>query len=196
MSYKDDEISVKTETVCENVKTTDCVCEMRFFSFYEENPQCEISLCDSEERTNGKMEKYNSRTRNSKSAEEKKQAAKRRFFRKPDVTSLVLCIMLVVFSLYYILQVYMYDADTLKLVYSQKPAAVSEENTAGILCVNINTADTEELCELKGIGEARARAIIEYRSKNGSFRSVEDIKNVSGIGDGIFEKIKDDICVD
>ena len=44
--------------------------------------------------------------------------------------------------------------------------------------------------KIKGIGETRAKAIIEYREKNGNFNSVEEIKNVKGIGNSIYEKIK------
>lgn len=61
--------------------------------------------------------------------------------------------------------------------------------------VNINTADLEVLQKLSGIGKSTAEAIIEYREKNGKFSSIDDIKNVSGIGESKFEKIKDDICV-
>lgn len=61
--------------------------------------------------------------------------------------------------------------------------------------VNLNTASLQELTSLSGIGETRAEAILSYRKENGSFSSIEDIKNVSGIGDGIFEKIKDSITV-
>lgn len=60
--------------------------------------------------------------------------------------------------------------------------------------VNINTADIIELSKIKGIGETLALKIIEYR-KTSPFINVEDIKNVSGIGDGIYEKIKDFITV-
>ena len=49
--------------------------------------------------------------------------------------------------------------------------------------------------ELKGIGETRARAIIEYRETYGDFAYIEEIMNVSGIKEASFEKIKDDICV-
>lgn len=58
--------------------------------------------------------------------------------------------------------------------------------------VNINTASKEELMTLKGIGEGKAKAIIEYREKN-KFDKPEDIKNVKGIGDKVYEGIKDDI---
>lgn len=61
--------------------------------------------------------------------------------------------------------------------------------------VNINTAETEELTSLSGIGGAKALAVLSYRKENGSFSSIEDIKNVPGIGEGIFEKIKDYITV-
>lgn len=60
--------------------------------------------------------------------------------------------------------------------------------------VNINTASEKELRTLNGIGEAKAKAIIEYRSKN-RFKKAEDIMNVKGIGQGIFDKIKKDIVV-
>ncbi|MBR1729966.1 MAG: helix-hairpin-helix domain-containing protein [Selenomonadaceae bacterium] len=57
--------------------------------------------------------------------------------------------------------------------------------------VNINTADVNELATLKGIGPKTAERIIEYRKNNGSFKSIEEIKNVKGIGDKKFENIKD-----
>lgn len=60
--------------------------------------------------------------------------------------------------------------------------------------VNINTASKEELMTLKGVGEATAEAIIEYRKEN-KFTKIEDIKNVKGIGDKKFESIKEDIEV-
>lgn len=60
--------------------------------------------------------------------------------------------------------------------------------------VDINTADKSELMTLPNIGEKRADAIIEYRQKN-KFNKIEDIKNVSGIGDKYFEAMKDMIVV-
>ena len=57
--------------------------------------------------------------------------------------------------------------------------------------VNINTANKEELDTLPGIGEATADKIIEYRNKNGKFKTKEEIKEVSGIGDSKYERIKD-----
>ncbi len=61
--------------------------------------------------------------------------------------------------------------------------------------VNINAAGIEALCTLKSIGESKALSIISYREAHGEFKSIEEIKNVSGIGDGIFEKIKGYICI-
>lgn len=61
--------------------------------------------------------------------------------------------------------------------------------------VNINTATKEELLTLTGIGESKAESIIKYREENGGFEKIEDIKNVSGIGDSAFEKIKENITV-
>jgi len=61
--------------------------------------------------------------------------------------------------------------------------------------VNINTADLSQLDTLPGIGPSLAQRIIQYRETNGPFNSVEDIKNVSGIGDKRFEELKDKITV-
>ena len=61
--------------------------------------------------------------------------------------------------------------------------------------VNINTASLEELMTLTGIGEAKAESIIRYREENGGFRKPEDLMEISGIKEGVFEKIKDDIII-
>ena len=61
--------------------------------------------------------------------------------------------------------------------------------------VSINLANLEELMTLSGIGEAKANAIISYRQENGEFNTLEDIKNVSGIGDSVYEKIKNNITL-
>ena len=61
--------------------------------------------------------------------------------------------------------------------------------------VNINTADAEKLATLKGIGPALAQRIIDYREQNGAFKSVDDIKNVRGIGQKKFDAFKDKITI-
>lgn len=61
--------------------------------------------------------------------------------------------------------------------------------------ININTADSSALQQLSGIGPATAEKIIDFRNQNGKFKTIEDIKNVSGIGEKTFEKFKDKITV-
>lgn len=61
--------------------------------------------------------------------------------------------------------------------------------------VNINSASADELAKLPGIGPAKARAIVEHRAGE-SFRKPEDLRKVKGIGDKLFESLKDQITVD
>ncbi|WP_210366905.1 helix-hairpin-helix domain-containing protein [Bacillus sp. REN3] len=61
--------------------------------------------------------------------------------------------------------------------------------------VNLNRASANELETLPGIGPSKAAAIIEYRETNGNFKTVDDLKSISGIGDKTFEKLKDSISV-
>ncbi|MBV7507554.1 helix-hairpin-helix domain-containing protein [Bacillus sp. sid0103] len=61
--------------------------------------------------------------------------------------------------------------------------------------ININKADETQLQNLPGIGPAKAAAIVEYRNTSGPFKTVEDLKNISGIGDKTFEKLKDLITI-
>ena len=80
---------------------------------------------------------------------------------------------------------------------------INEITTSGLVStaeeesgkININTADLSKLKEIPGIGDVKAKSIIEYREKNGGFKSIEDIKNIDGIGEKTFEKIKDSIIV-
>ena len=69
-----------------------------------------------------------------------------------------------------------------------------EENKVEVK-VNINTANKEKLETLPGIGETTAQKIIDYREANGKFKTIEDIKNVSGIGDAKYDSLKDKITV-
>lgn len=61
--------------------------------------------------------------------------------------------------------------------------------------VDINTASVSKLQSLPGIGASKAEAIVEYRNQNGNFKSVEDLKNVKGIGEGILNLLRDDVTV-
>lgn len=90
-----------------------------------------------------------------------------------------------------------YDTAVSVVSYSaQQSEAVSYEAVeAANAPVNINTADLVELCRLPGIGEAKAQAIIDYRTENGLFTYPEEIMNVSGIGEGIFENIRSQIIL-
>lgn len=73
--------------------------------------------------------------------------------------------------------------------HGEEAAAVSDGK------VDLNTAGLEELMTLNGIGETRARAIIDYRTSQGAFTSIEDIMQIPGIKEGIFSKIRDQIVV-
>ena len=61
--------------------------------------------------------------------------------------------------------------------------------------INLNTAGASQLDSLPGIGTTYAQRIIDYRTANGSFKTIEEIKNVKGIGDKTFEKFKDQISI-
>jgi len=61
--------------------------------------------------------------------------------------------------------------------------------------VNINTASAAELAGTKGIGEAKAKAIVEYREKNGPFKSVDDLRQVKGIGEQVLAKLRPQVPV-
>jgi len=72
-------------------------------------------------------------------------------------------------------------------------ASTSNSEVSGV--VNLNTASLSELDTLSGIGATYAQRIIDYREANGGFKSIDEIKNVKGIGDKTFEKIRDQITV-
>jgi len=83
-----------------------------------------------------------------------------------------------------------------EIISSDKDSSFTgEEISNANSLININKATKEELMNLSGIGEGKAVSIIEYRNSNGVFKSVEEIKNVSGIGDALFDKIKNNITV-
>lgn len=83
----------------------------------------------------------------------------------------------------------------------KRKAAQEEQSSHGMASadeagkINLNTASAEQLMKLSGIGESKAAQIISYREKNGAFKKIEDIMNITGIKEGVFGKIKDDITV-
>ena len=68
-----------------------------------------------------------------------------------------------------------------------------KDTTSRSSTVNINTATLEELTSLPGIGESTAQRIIDYRKQNGKFKNIDDLKNVSGIGESKFNNLKEKI---
>ncbi|SDJ27774.1 competence protein ComEA [Lachnospiraceae bacterium G41] len=82
------------------------------------------------------------------------------------------------------------DAEQIRIPYIGETLNMSEDKL-----IDINKADIKELCSIPGIGEARATAIIEYRDSNGGFKEIEELKNISGIKDATFNKIKPYVCV-
>lgn len=77
----------------------------------------------------------------------------------------------------------------------QKSEAISGTERIENQKININTAGMEELMTLTGIGEAKANSILNYREENGRFESIEEIMDIPGIKEGVFDKIKDDITI-
>lgn len=75
--------------------------------------------------------------------------------------------------------------------YQEETNDNEEENKL----ININTASINELTTLSGIGESKAKTIIEYREQNGNFKEINEITNVKGIGEALLEKIKDSITI-
>jgi competence protein ComEA len=83
---------------------------------------------------------------------------------------------------------------------SQESVVIAEEKTEfinpNIEKININIADQIELEKIPGIGPTKAQNIITYRNQNGLFQNIEDIQNVSGIGEATFDKIADYIYIE
>jgi competence protein ComEA len=86
----------------------------------------------------------------------------------------------------------------INIIQGETSATVKGEDSdqVEIEKININEADITELDKLPGVGPARAQDIIDYRDQNAGFDSIEEIKNIKGIGDATFEKMKDMISVD
>ena len=84
-----------------------------------------------------------------------------------------------------------YKEKTEEIIQENAGNNVTEETRESTILININKANLQELCMLPGIGEATAQKIIQYREENSKFSSIEEIKNVSGIGEAKYESIKD-----
>jgi competence protein ComEA len=80
-------------------------------------------------------------------------------------------------------------------VQSEIPVIQGEQGGSDETKINLNSATLEEFETLPGIGPAKAATFVQYRDENGPFNKIEDIKNISGIGDKTFEKLKDYIFV-
>lgn len=85
-----------------------------------------------------------------------------------------------------------YDNIERAMIDPYKEVDVNEQDNR----VHINTASKEEFMTLNGIGEVKAEAIIAYRQEKGGFNSIEEVKNISGIGEKTFEKIKPFITIE
>ncbi|WP_282919600.1 helix-hairpin-helix domain-containing protein [Ignavigranum ruoffiae] len=85
------------------------------------------------------------------------------------------------------------DAINIEAIVRPEDPDKKEDNSSAL--ININLAEVEELQTLKGIGPAKAQAIVSFREENGAFESIESIKDVPGIGLKIFENIKAMIVV-
>ena len=96
------------------------------------------------------------------------------------------------------------DGQNIKVFTKEQYAEIIQNETKNILIennkinegkININNADVALLMQLTGIGETKAKAIVSYREEHGNFSKIEEIKNVSGIGDSTFSNIRSNITV-
>ncbi len=114
---------------------------------------------------------------------------------KNKYSGLIILIIIVLFVGYYIKD----NSDAHFVVETATDEEMLTYNDASKYYVdgklNINTADVTMLRTLEGIGEKTAQLIIDYRDKNGKFNSVDDLKNIKGLGDKKIDKIRNDICV-
>lgn len=82
------------------------------------------------------------------------------------------------------------DGESVRIPYYGETISISDDGV-----IDINSATVEQLCTIPGIGESRAKAIIEYREENGGFTSVDELMNISGIKEATFKKIEGYVCV-
>jgi len=86
-------------------------------------------------------------------------------------------------------------AVTLGALLAAAMLATAQPGFAETKVVNVNTASAAELTTISGIGESKAKAIVDYREKNGAFKTVDDLKAVQGIGDKLLEKVRPQVTV-
>lgn len=102
---------------------------------------------------------------------------------------------IIVYSTEEVLEKFKQEVCICNCPYIVNDACIDEDSDDNNNLININTASVEELTTLTGIGDVKAEAIIKYRNEVGKFKTKEEILNVDGIGESLFEKIKDDITV-
>ena len=105
-------------------------------------------------------------------------------------TALVICALLIGYNLFY--------SSELRepvIIITQETLGEEENSPEVSDLIDINHANKEELCQLTGIGEVLAQRIIDYRTEYGSFAQPEDLKNVKGIGEKVFERLKEEITL-
>lgn len=89
-----------------------------------------------------------------------------------------------------------YDEEETEIITEDIGKNILDDSTKGSNAkININTATETQLENLSGIGPSTAIKIVNYRKENGLFKSIDEIKNVPGIGESKFQAIKDNICV-
>ncbi len=93
------------------------------------------------------------------------------------------------------------DGQMIQILTNEEAIALSEKNTVADVensdgRVNINTASVTELMTLPGVGQSKAEAIVAYREEKGAFSAIEEIMNVAGIKEGIYNQMKDHIKTD
>ena len=105
--------------------------------------------------------------------------------------ALIICALLIGYNLFYSSEL----KEPVIVITQETLEEEEEESPEASDLIDINHATKEELCQLTGIGEVLAQRIIDYRTEYGSFTRPEDLKNVKGIGEKVFERLKEEITL-